>query len=220
MAFRVLALVLSATSVLAYAPWARRAWLGQAGSAVASLSVPSTVLARAGDGANYGIPDKSEADAMMGARADSFGDASRENSAYALEKKALLADQAKIDALVVSKLKALAEIEGRINAKIGPALAKKAWPKVVEVLNAELYAFKGTITDITKARSGGKVCQDAPKRGAGDAGEGCALLLVQTAVLQDINEVFRFSQIKDIPKAAASYSKFQADFDRFLASAK
>ena len=84
----------------------------------------------------------------------------------------------------MSKLKALAEIEGRINAKIEPALAKKAWPKVVEVLNAELYAFKGTITDITKARSGGKVCQDAPKRGAGDAGEGRALLLVQTAVLQ------------------------------------
>ena len=205
MAFRVLALVLSATSVLAYAPWARRAWLGQAGSAVASLSVPSTVLARAGDGANYGIPDKSEADAMMGARADSFGDASRENSAYALEKKALLADQAKIDALVVSKLKELSEIKGRINAKVEPALEKKAWPKVVEALNAELYAFKGTITDITKARSGGK--------------EG-ALQLVQTAVLQDINEVFRFSQIKDIPKAAASFSKFQADYDRFVVSAK
>ena len=206
MAYRVLSLVLAARAV-AYTPSARRVWLGQAGSAVASLSVPSTVLARAGDGANYGIPDKSEADAMMGARADSFGDASRENSAYALEKKALLADQAKIDALVVSKLKALSEIKGRINAKVEPALAKKAWPKVVEALNAELYAFKGTITDITKARSGG-------------AGKEGALQLVQTAVLQDINEVFRFSQIKDIPKATASFSKFQADYDRFVASAK
>eukprot|EP00630_Chrysocystis_fragilis_P000197 CAMPEP_0197396490 /NCGR_PEP_ID=MMETSP1165-20131217/9658_1 /TAXON_ID=284809 /ORGANISM="Chrysocystis fragilis, Strain CCMP3189" /LENGTH=232 /DNA_ID=CAMNT_0042922323 /DNA_START=38 /DNA_END=736 /DNA_ORIENTATION=- len=187
------------------------------GSATAALVCTGRVAsAKSGEGARFGIPDESERDAALGARADSYGDYSRENSAY--RKSLRPADEATITA----KREKLVAARSRLEAKVGPALEKKQWSKIVDALNGEMFDFKTLLSDVTKARQGGKVCLvDPSQRGGIPKGldpDDCPLQLVQVAVLQDVNDLFRLaSSTRDLPKAQTAYSNFQKDIATFIA---
>lgn len=179
------------------------------------LAVPLVAVAKTGDGARFGTPSASEADAALGSRADSYGDNSRENSVY---RKTLQVDESTIQA----KRQKLASAKDRIETKLGSALEKKNWAKVVDSLNAEMYSFKTLLSDVTKARQDGRVCLVDPSQRGGfipkdfDPND-CPLQLVQVAILQDVNELFQIaSSTRDTTRALAAYTKFKTDLDRFL----
>jgi len=187
------------------------------GAATTANVFIETSNAKSGDGARIALPSKDEADAIMGSRADSYGDSSRENSIYKQQ-------QAKIqsDSLLSSKLSSLKTTANKLQAKLSPAVEKQQNPKILDALNADMYQFKSLLSDVTKLRQGGKVCLiDISQRGGfipkGLDPDDCPLQLIQVAVIQDANDLTRAAQTRDNKAASKAYAAFVADFDRFLA---
>lgn len=179
------------------------------------LFLVSPAIAKVGDGARIGFADPSEADAILGARADPYGENSRQNSVY---QKNLQIDDEKT---ILQKREELREVGERLDKSVGLSLEKKQWPKVVDGLNREMFRFKGLLSDVTKARQFGKVCLvDKSQRGGIPKGydpEDCPLQLVQVSVLQDVNSLFQIaSTTRDSKKANDVYAKFQYDLGNFL----
>lgn len=183
------------------------------------LAAPLVAVAKTGEGARFGTPSASEADAALGSRADSYGDDSRENSVY---RKNIQVDESSIQA----KRQKLASAKDRLETKLESALEKKQWAKVVDSLNAEMYSFKSLLSDVTKARQDGRVCLVDPSQRGGFIPkdfdpDDCPLQLVQVAILQDVNDLFRIaSSTRDTTRAVAAYTKFKTDLDRFLAQSE
>ena len=174
--------------------------------------------AKQGDVANFGLPSASEADAALGGKADTYGDASRANSVYAQRA-------APDDAAVTAKRDALVASAKRFDVKIRSALEKNQWSGVTSVLDTEMYAFKQGLSFVVKAQQGGKVCLIDPSQvGAIPKGydpSDCPLQLLQMDVLQDLNGLYQVAgKEKDIAKSTRIYDKFLVDWGAFLAKSK
>ena len=201
----------------------RRGFLHKMAEATTAASLPAAANAAKGDMATFGLPDKSEADAGMGMKADSFGDESRENGLYA---QAVRQKYSQVDREVIqAKLTWLKASVARLEKKIAPALSKGSWAPIVDACNAELYGFRQAISEVAKQFSGGKVCLiDESQRGLtmpkGLDPDDCPLQLLQVAVLGDLNQLYTFANLKKMDLAGDSFAKFLKDFDAFILAAQ
>ena len=210
------------------APWLKLVSLAGMATALAPLTIdrrcfgavvlgaPCIASGKQGDGARFGLPSDSEADAILGSRADTYGDASRANSLYN--------KQVTTDAMLKKKLASFETSAQTLTTKLTVAVDKNQFPKITDALNAEAYTLKTLLSDITKTKQNGKVCLvDISQRGitmpAGFDPSECPLQLKQTAILQSINDLQQSAITRDSKGAVTSFANLSNDIDAFLKAA-